>query len=295
MDGQYCQNLKRGRWLLGTLNGAAHAVYPANCAAPNKCRYCATRIAVQNARMLEIDARRGPAPEVWAVLTTRLPTLDGKGFYDGRRLVLRALRRRWPTEYCCLLEYTTGYTERSGGKRRPHWNLLLKGPPADARDEVREIVRRVWCSHIDAKPQAQHVGTVHEVGGLSRYLALHFMKESQKPPKGFTGKRFQPSHGYFNEGRTAEEVREEAKQLLILEHLYGTATRKHGLAEADARRWVEEQLELRDQIDWTLIQLYTGRWKEPNVRVLSGEPLALDRQATPEPESRPPHHEDSDG
>ena len=47
-----------------------------------------------------------------------------------------------------------------------------------------------------------------------RYLALHFQKESQSPPKGWPGHRFTSSRGYFPDGAVA--ARERAKRSLRL-------------------------------------------------------------------------------
>jgi hypothetical protein len=48
--------------------------------------------------------------------------------------------------------------------------------------------------------------------GAIAYLALHHHKLEQRPPKGWTGKRFRPSRGYFN--RPLPELRAEARELL---------------------------------------------------------------------------------
>src|SRR3954447_789063 len=89
------------------------------CHATNLCGYCAKLGAVENAEMLALDALAGRAPELWAVLTTRTATVATAPFYEARRAIVRALRRRdrWPgAEVACLVEFTTGYGEKSGGK-----------------------------------------------------------------------------------------------------------------------------------------------------------------------------------
>jgi hypothetical protein len=48
--------------------------------------------------------------------------------------------------------------------------------------------------------------------GLTRYVGMHFQKESQAPPKGFPGQRFRASRGYFATSRT--ELRERARESL---------------------------------------------------------------------------------
>ena len=183
------------------------------CRAANQCDYCARLAAVENSEVLALDAIENGAPGVWVVLTTRTPELSPRPFYRAREAVMRAIQRRWPdAEYAALVEFTTGYGSRSGGRRRPHWNLLLKGVPADALDELREVVCRIWCGRVDATPAGQFAGTVSEAGGLMRYLALHFQKESQKPPAGWRGHRFMHSHGYFAEG--IETMRGRAREQL---------------------------------------------------------------------------------
>jgi hypothetical protein len=235
--------------------------------------------AVENCEMLVLDARRsGLVPEVWCVLTTRTPTLDLKPFVRGRKQVMRALRRRWPDcEYVALLEYTKGYAERSGGRRRPHWNVLFKGIPRADIDRASEVIKRVWCEHADARPQAQYVGNVGEgVAGLIRYVAEHFHKEDQTPPPGFKGKRFNPSRGYWNGDFTTEQMRALARFSLQRQAAERQA-QEQGLHGPAAAEWVAERLEALDELDWTAIQLSEDRWGEPLITVLGGEPLDIDR------------------
>jgi hypothetical protein len=178
------------------------------CRATNLCPYCARLFAVETSEMLALDALDGEAPALWLVLTTRTPDTEPASFYRARERVVKALRRRWTgCEYAALVEMTTGYGPRSGGLRRPHWNVLLKRVPVLALGEVEALVRRVWCDRVDAEPWAQFVGAVSEVGGLMRYVALHFLKESQAPPVGWRGHRFVASRGYFAGGRTPARAR----------------------------------------------------------------------------------------
>ncbi len=161
--------------------------------------------------MLALDALQGFAPTLWAVFTTRTATLDMARFYAARRQVLLALRRRWPhCQLAWVLEFTTGYGPRSGGRRRPHWNALIKGIPTEDLDLARDVALRVWCSRVDALPQGQYVGEIAHVGGLMRYLALHFLKQSQAPPEGFRGHRFSTTRGYFAASAASERDRARA-------------------------------------------------------------------------------------
>lgn len=188
-------------------NAATGELVRGRCKSTNKCEYCAVLGSIETAEMLSLDAVEHFSPQVWACVGTRTPTFDPKPFYTGREQVLKALRWRWPdTQVATLREFTTGYGPRSRGLRRPHWNMLLKGLQTSDQEEVREVVGRVWCQHVDAEPERQHVGAVSDAGGLGRYLALHFQKESQAPPKGWRGHRFTSSRGYFPEGvRVARE------------------------------------------------------------------------------------------
>ena len=215
----------------------------------NRCDHCAKLAAIENCEMLALDAVEGDAPAVLLVLGTRtaFPEIPGDcecddlqgawrpgddapdvcercalsrgqmaGFYKGLKLVKRALRRKWPAvEYASLLEFTTGYGPRSGGQRRPHWNLLLKGIPAADAAPALETAARVWCQHVDAEPAAQHGRSIYSADGLFRYLALHFQKASQTPPAGFTGQRFNCSRAYFT-GCTRATARARAHESLSM-------------------------------------------------------------------------------
>lgn len=234
------------------MRSSAGEYVPGRCRATNLCDYCARLAAVEYSEMLALDAVAGVAPSVWAVLTTRTSTLDTAAFYRGREKVVRALRRRWPgCEYVCLVEFTTGYADRRG-LRRPHWNLLLKGIPLAELAEAESIIKRVWCSHADALPQGQYVGGVSEVGGLMRYLALHFLKESQRPPKGWKGQRVNFSRGYF--GRPVWMVRRDAQRSLRLKREMWRAENEgyEGVAVLDVAELAVERAERKR---WELVSV----------------------------------------
>ena len=179
--------------------------------------------------MLALDAMEGDAPTWLLVLGTRTATIDMQRFYLGSQAVARALRTYtgkpkytrgarplWPDfEYASVLEFTTGYGERSGGLRRPHWNWLVKGIPTEDGELAGRIAAEAWCEHVDAELQAQDSRRIYAAGGLMRYLALHFQKASQQPPEGFTGQRFNCSVGYFT-GCTRAQARARARDSLGL-------------------------------------------------------------------------------
>jgi hypothetical protein len=168
---------------------------------------------VENAEVLAIDAMTGAPPAVWAVLSTRTATLETARFYESRRAVQRAVKRRWSeAEFAWQVEFTTGYGRLSGGQRRPHWNVLVKGVEPGDIDALRSVMVEVWCAREDALPAGQYVGSIYAEGGLMRYLALHFQKQSQAPPHGWRGHRFMHSRGYFAAGIPA--VREQAREQL---------------------------------------------------------------------------------
>jgi hypothetical protein len=119
-------------------------------------------------------------------------------FKLGRQMVTTYVRRRWPAaEYAYEVEFTTGYGPRAGGKRRPHWNWFWKGIPAADTADFCRLVIGTWCRYVDALPQHQYAAEIDNAVGLTKYVTQHFMKASQRPPKGFTGQRFCCSRGYF--------------------------------------------------------------------------------------------------
>ena len=186
------------------------------CGSVNLCDYCAQLASIENTALLTLDAMLGTSPVVLAILTTRKATTDPKPFYRARSELYRALKRRYGPQvaYAALVEFTTGYGPQSGGKRRPHWNLLLKGVPVDQVDDVREVIVSTWCKHIDAKPQAQYVERLQDAAAAIRYVANHFQKASQHPPKGWKGHRFTRSRNYlWTDTATARAQAKEKVQM----------------------------------------------------------------------------------
>jgi hypothetical protein len=165
--------------------------------------------------------------------------------------VKRALRRRWPeAEYAALLEFTTGYGPRSGGLRRPHWNLLIKGVPAEAAEEAGAAVFPIWCRQVDALPDKQHASAIYAPEGLVRYMAKHFSKSSQAPPEGFRGQRFNCSRGYFT-GCSRATARARARDSLSLKRALWRARQ----AQPDASA---HDVELNGQLAYRLA--LSTRW-----------------------------------
>jgi hypothetical protein len=229
------------------------------CGATNKCEYCSRIEAVVQSEMLALDAlQSGEAPGVWCVLTTRdtAAQWDAERYSKSMEQLLRAVRKRFPeAQYVCIVEFTTGYGTNSGGKRRPHWNVLWKGVGRDEIEELAAIVRRVWCRRENALPVAQHVGIVEEFGGLMRYLALHFLKESQRPPDGWSGKRVRCSKGYF--GAPRWQVRRDAETALRLKRELHKA-HVAGLGGEEALVVAEAEAFAGSQREWELVHLTVG-------------------------------------
>jgi hypothetical protein len=187
------------------------------CRSTNLCEYCARIAAVETTEMLWIDAMEQGSPTLWLLLTTSVPVWDGDRWKGSIEQVTRSVRKRWPEfEMATLIEFTTGYGPRSGGVRRAHGNCFVRGVPTEDADELQERVGRVWCPRMEARPEQQRVYLVDEdkggMRGLTRYVAMHFLKADQAPPKGWRGQRFRATAGYFNRPRW--ELRRDARESL---------------------------------------------------------------------------------
>ncbi len=223
------------------------------CKATNLCDYCAKLAAVENAEVLALDAMTNTAPLLWSVLTTRTATIDTASFKHAREMVRRAILRRWPTaEQATLIEFSTGLGTNAGGKRRPHWNDSLKGVPVEDAAELEDVMAEVWCRYADAGRRAQRVTAITDTGGLMRYLALHFQKESQQPPAGWHGHRFRTTRGYLAGSMAA--AREEARLHLRLRRELWKAEQR-GLSGEAAELVAQRALYEAGENAWTLVRL----------------------------------------
>lgn len=239
-------------WLL-----SSHGeLVPGRCRATNLCEYCSRLAAVENAEILALDAERGQPPTVYLTLTTASTVLNPAAFRVTRNQFVKALRARWPgLEFAWLWELTTGYAELSGGKRRLHGNVLLKHHHSLDLADVADLVEAHWCRREDAVMAAQYVGLVEHMGGLMRYLALHFQKESQAPPIGWKGHRFKTSKGYL--WTSTPEAREAARNGLRLKRELWRAIRA-GVPAEDVQGVAEAVLRAAADTTWRLIQLKPG-------------------------------------
>jgi hypothetical protein len=172
--------------------------------------------------VVALDAERGGHPRVGMTLTTVDPHHDLARFRRDVEKVVRAIRARYPEcEYLGFMEWTTGRGARSGGHRRVHQHLLVKGVPVAACEAVESVVRRVWRERTGATQV--EVRELRSVAGATAYLVHHHNKRDQAPPEGFRGKRLRPSRGYYVQ--PVAQLREQARALLQDRRLRQAASR----------------------------------------------------------------------
>jgi hypothetical protein len=186
--------------------------------------------------------------------------------------VTQACRRRWPAfQYAALVEFTTGYGPRSGGVRRPHFNNFVRGVPVDEEATFQSIVAETWCRKIDALPSLQNVYRVDEdrggMRGLTRYVAHHFQKESQAPPRGWRGQRFRASRGYFLRSRC--ELRALARDSLQVgrDAFKGHATTREGWKVAHVRTPMRRDVRRESEVAGSPLSSLTLEGVGPSVCV----------------------------
>jgi hypothetical protein len=117
---------------------------------------------------------------------------------------------------------------------------------------LEDAIRSVWCPRVGGDPAAQYVGVVQDFGGVMRYIALHFLKESQRPPAGWSGQRFITSRGYFNGPRW--KLREEARRSLRLKRELWRADAA-GLDPAEAQIAAEIAVVNAEALRWECVKL----------------------------------------
>ena len=230
------------------------ALVMGRCKATNLCDYCAKLSAVENAEVLAQDALTNSAPGVWTVLTTKSHVAEMSAYRVARRAALLEVRRWRPdARRATMIEFTTGLGTRSDGHRRPHWNDVWKGIEPSETDELHERIAWAWCKRVEAVPEAQYVGTISETGGLMRYLALHFQKESQQPPEGWSGQRFNVGRGYL--ATPMAEAREQARAALRLRRELWRAENQLGLTGTAALEYAQAAVEEASALVWQLVRL----------------------------------------
>ena len=106
------------------------------------------------------------------------------------------------------------------------------------------------CPRASARPAGQFVGTIADAGGLMRYLALHFQKQSQEPPRGWRGQRFTHSRGYLT--RPTPEARQAARESLRHRREVWKRTRL-GQSAQDAENGARQAMAIAAATDWELV------------------------------------------
>lgn len=280
------------RWQRGELSG----YFEGRCHGTNLCDYCAIQAAHENARMLGLDALADTRPRLLAIVGTRTPITEPRPFYRAREAVIRSLRREFGrgVEYSSLLELTTGKGPRSGGLRRPHWNLFLKGIEPDRLVEARAIVREAWCSRIDADPAYQYVELLQNAGAAANYVAKHFHKREQALPPGWRGQRFNCSRGYFGD-LTRAQAREQARESLQADREIFKVRR--GAEEQGLELTPEEIVTVAEHVrEWNAGKTWRLVAVSPQhaERLLAGLPSGQDPRPTARTEGRPPRTDGPD-
>ncbi len=221
-----------GRWPehLTLANLSTGEVVAGRCKATNLCRYCQRLYVVETVEMLSLDATEY-APTIWVVLTAR-EHLARRDCDQHLWQLRKAARRHWPdVEWFVQVEF-----QRRGAL---HLNLLVKGVPDDAVEALGELLTRVWCARVDARPVAQWIGLIDDPEGTVRYLQktlAHGLKREQAPPIGWRGHRTSQTRGYLV--RPAGVMREEARRSLRLKRLQHAGLE---LGDALIERHVREQ------------------------------------------------------
>jgi hypothetical protein len=207
------------------------------CKATNLCPYCARAFAVETSEMLILDAMED-APSLYIVLTAR-ELLTRSQCRDHLRQLRKKLKKRWPrVRWAVLVEF-----QKRGAL---HLNLIVKGVPVHEVDDLHEQTMELWCSRVDAEPEAQYVGVIGDELGVVKYVTLHFMKQSQAPVIGWRGHRYSSTLDYLV--RPASVMRQEARESLrskrLLYRAIGVAeTVAGGVPTSDFVEFVYEHLE----------------------------------------------------
>ena len=179
------------------------------------CPVCGPRKARELARVLILDAQVD-CPTHGMTLTTQDPDISPATFRNGVAAVFKRLRRRYgrSVEYFGMVEFTSGQGTHSGGRRRIHQHILLKGLPAHADVlDVGRDVRETWQASTGAT--RVEVAELRTPGGALGYLALHHKKPKQAPPADWHGMVERHSLRYFH--RPIAQLREQARRELQIE------------------------------------------------------------------------------
>lgn len=213
-------------WLL-----ADGRIVPARCGATNRCAYCAYQRVLEDALVVSLDAERHGHPRVGMTLTTLDPHHDLERFRRDVEQVFRLVRRELGAEvgYLGMMEWTTGRGKRSGGHRRAHQHVLLRGCLPSEAEAIEGAVRALWSARTGAS--RVELRELRSPVGATAYLIHHHRKRDQAPPAGFRGKRLRPSKNYY--GQPIPTLRREATTMLRNKRLRKIANRMIEWEELD--------------------------------------------------------------
>lgn len=237
-----------GRWPdhFRLLNHATGELVAGRCKATNLCAYCQRLYVLETVEMLILDAMEYP-PSLWVVLTARehLTRAECRRHLEQLR---RVAQRQWPDiEWFVQVEF-----QRRGAL---HLNLLIKGVPAEDREQLHAVLVDRWCSRVDAKPIGQWSGSVTEAGGIMKYLAKHLahgLKVEQAPPLGWKGHRTSQTRGYLV--RPAAIMRQEAREARRLKRELWRAL-EAGHRGQDAEEAAQTALLASQATAWSMVRI----------------------------------------
>jgi len=190
------------------------------------CGYCMGRKNRVLGRMLVSDAVLDPPTHVMT-LTTADPDMPSQRFTRGVSSVFKRLRRHYGSvEYFLKVEFTTGKGVKSGGHRRIHGHLCVKGLAGADLIELERMVRETWEASTGAV--VVEVAEMVTPAGALHYLGIHHGKLSQQPPDDWRGMTERFSKGYLR--GSVLEARREAEGELWAEGLAWST----GLSPSDA-------------------------------------------------------------
>lgn len=192
----------------------------------NSCGVCRRRNVKVTAHMFALSASADPTPPTHALTTTTQRWLtSGELRETTHQFAARVRREVAPTfQYAWVREWSTGRAATSGGVRRTHYHWLLKGLDADAIARTTRLASEVWkrrsgAWRVQTKP-------LWDVGGFGRYMAglvRHHLKEEQRPPEGWRGRRTGTSQRFYS--LPAAELRARAVALTRDDSLIGRLER----------------------------------------------------------------------
>src|SRR5262252_743088 len=230
-----CKRWPEGHFLVSMATGVAVL---GCCRATNLCDCARHRFIRETTRVLVNDAAVSP-PTIFAVLTAREFLRKDESMRQTMAAVVKAVRRRWPAyEHFCRWE------DQARGAL--HANLLVKGVPAEAYEELRQVLVDAWCRRVDADPKAQYAEACDDGEAVTSYVARkvsHAGKRNQEPHLERHKHRTSHTRGYFD--RPMAELRAEAARQLQYE-----ALRHFGHSHEGA----EHELARRADETWALIR-----------------------------------------